>query len=308
MPEGALSQWLKTPKKLERKHLVLSLFVQFRLHKFSGFFLRHKNLLPFKLLSWVSWEQQLLLLTKYSGHSPEVACIWCVSNLRNKYRAQAPTKETSSSQTSSHQLQESALTPSSSNTDRFAWLVIVMKLIKVPREAVPQHPSCSASCNNHFHLSQNGSGQKGSLQVTQPSLTAKAGSPWAPSSGLCPDGFWMSPRNETPQPLRATSVHPHSKVLPHFLVEFLVHLFLPITSHPVTWHYQEEPGCENKPFKGDWEWLRKGQRNGRGHLSNWQVWWRPWTQRSRPYLAFREGHIGTAGRVSFSCVILINAV
>lgn len=77
MPEGTLSQQIKTKKKkkLERKSLVLPLFAQLRLCNFSCFFLRHMNLLPFKLLIWVSWEQQLLLPTKYLGHSPDAACI-----------------------------------------------------------------------------------------------------------------------------------------------------------------------------------------------------------------------------------------
>jgi len=119
---------------------------------FSSFFLRHKHLLSFKLLFRINWEPQLSVSTKYLGHSPKAACIWWSSGFKNKYRTQESTKEIFSSQTSSHQLQESTLTPSS--TDWFAWLVLVMWLIKLQREDIPQHPGSSASPNNYFHLAE----------------------------------------------------------------------------------------------------------------------------------------------------------
>lgn len=37
---------------------------------------------------------------------------------------------------------------------------------------------------------------------------ALAGSPWACYSGLCPDGFWIPPGKETPQPLCAAYSSP----------------------------------------------------------------------------------------------------
>ena len=48
--------------------------------------------------------------------------------------------------------------------------------------------------------SQNGVGWKGALEIIWPKPTARAGPPTAGCPGPCPDGFWISPRMETPQP------------------------------------------------------------------------------------------------------------
>lgn len=119
-----------------------------------------------------------------------------------------------------------------------------MKLIKVPREAVPQHPSFGASCNNHFHLAQSLTEwlrTERSLQVIQPSLTLRQGSlEHLPQDCVqmdlgYPQGMRLHSLSGQPAPVLRS---PSQESSTPFLVEFPVHQFLPIASHPVTEHYQ----------------------------------------------------------------------
>jgi len=51
---------------------------------------------------------------------------------------------------------------------------------------------------------QTGWGWKGHVEVIWSNPLAQAGLPKASYPGLCRDGFWISPRRETPQPSRET--------------------------------------------------------------------------------------------------------
>lgn len=221
-----------------------------------------------------------------------------VSNLRNKYRAQAPTKETSSSQTSSHQLQESALTPSSHNTDRFAWLVIVMKLIKVPGEAIPQHPSCSASCNNHFHLSQNRTEWFRSEGITgghpaQPHCSSRV--PLSTFLRTVSRWLWNIPKEWDSTAERATCCSAQFTLTIKFYPMFRWNSPESVSAHCC-------PSCPLALPRRAWLWKKKHlskviesglerdrEMDGRGHLSNRQVWWHLWTHRD-------PGHIQSSGK------------
>lgn len=58
--------------------------------------------------------------------------------------------------------------------------------------------------DQHQNLSPK-KGDMGSLEPLQPNLLLRAGPITAGSSGLCPGGFWVSPRMDIPQHLWATS-------------------------------------------------------------------------------------------------------